>query len=191
MKKLLFAFLACSLYFACYAQSTYLSNGSVFNLNKEAYNSLHPAIRDSLHAGIKKINDYHSLYTSAEKAVLDSLIQAFQNKTGFQVTLLTFDSSMVEGYTVEEVVRTIGIQHKNAITIGIAPSQRSLYIWNDSLVNNTVLNELETKAAIDNYFVPHFAKGAYYEGTVSGVKEIFNTILRKRSFQKVGRKNNG
>ena len=51
-----------------------------------------------------------------------------------------------------------------------------MYIWNDSLINQTVLNQFEAKKIIDISFVPKFRNGEYFLGALNGLHTIIERI---------------
>jgi len=161
----------------------------VFRRFEKKYDSLRTSLKDSLHSSIRNVNDFNQLYTISEKIQLDSIISDFERKSGLKLALITFDSTMTSKDSVEEVTRIIGIKNRINTTIGISVSHRIMYIWNDSLVNNTLFDEYSTKSIIDNYFTPSFGKGEYYNGTIQGVNKIIQTAFIKLKSQKSIKKN--
>lgn len=151
------------------------------NIQNDPYDSLRQNIRDSLRRGLKNVNDYYNLYTDTQRVRLDSIITNFGKSTKLNITIITFDSTMSSADSVEIVTKIIGIKNKINTTIGISPTYRKMYIWNDSLVNNTVFTSHEAKEVIETKFIPAFRQENYYEGTLQGLVTIISTIKERTS----------
>ena len=171
-----------------YGQQKHLPETTVLKIAEKKYNSLRKVLKDSLATGISNVNDYSFSFSTEEKVRLDSLIRNFKTQTGFRLVVFTLDSLMTAKDSVQEVTQIIGIKNQINTTVGICFPYRLIYIWNDSLINNTVLDEYETKTIIDEKFVPFFKDGKYFIGTFEGIKAIVQTIESKRKTKSLFKK---
>lgn len=161
---------------SCNGQGKYLDKQTVLNIYEKKYDSLRQNLRDSLAQGIRSVNDFNTLYTPDERKKLDSIISNFKTSSGLQIAIITYDSSMLSADSIEDVTSIIAIKNQINTTIGISIPYRIMHIWNDSLVNNTMLPQHETKYIIDHNFIPDFKNGQYFQGTLEGLKAIMHTI---------------
>ena len=173
------------------SQNKIPSEEAVFRIFEKKYNSLRIRIKDSLDKGISNVNDFDRLYTDSEKKQLDSIITDFKKNTSLTIALITFDSLMSSRDSIEDVTRIIGIRHRVNTTVGIYRSYKTMYIWNDSLVNNTFLNQYDTKEIIDSNFIPSFRREHYFKGTLEGLQNIIRTIKRERKNREFLKNNGG
>jgi hypothetical protein len=164
--------------FSCSYRGT-VNNDSINVSTNLDYDSLRQKFKDSLDKGLENVNDFYKLYTYVQKATLDSAITGFEKRTKLKITVITFDSTMTSSDSVESATRIIGIKNKINTTIGISPDFKKMYIWNDSLINNTVFTQHETKEVIEEKFIPSFIKGNFYEGTSKGLEAITTTIEKR------------
>ena len=169
---------------ACsHSQNKYLPEATVLKIIEKKYDSLRKVLKDSLAVGINNVNDYNQAFTSEEKIRLDSLIKEFKKQTGFQLVVFTFDSLMTSKDSVHEITQIVGIKNEINTTLGISFPFRDMYIWNDSLVNNTVLDVEETKAIIEEKFFPSFRRAEYFDGVFEGIKAIMQKINNNRKYK--------
>jgi uncharacterized protein len=68
----------------------------------------------------------------------------------------------------------------NGIVIGISRGYRKMRIQNGKGIES-VLTDEETKKIIDTSFIPHFREGKYYEGTINGLKNLMETLIKNTS----------
>ena len=135
-------------------------------------------------------NDFYNLFTAAEIKRFDSLISDFERKTTIEIALVTIDSSMMgpvefEPYTYQ-LANTWGVGKKdkhNGIVVAIFPDIRKMRIENGYGIESLLTNE-ETKEIIDQFFIPHFKEGRYFEGTWYGLVTLMERV--SKSFQKQG-----
>ena len=179
--KFIISFLFVIFLVACSnSQNKYISEANVLNIVEKKYDSLRTSLKDSLAIGISNVNDYNHAFKDNEKDRLDSLITEFKKQTGFRLVIFCYDSLMTSKDSIQEVTRIVGIKNQISTTVGISFPNSDMYIWNDSLVNNTVLNANETQSIIDNNFLPSFRKGAFFEGTFEGIKALMQRIITNR-----------
>jgi uncharacterized protein len=140
---------------------------------------------DSLPIPIGRINDYEGLYTNEEEQMLDSLVSAFNAETGFELCIITLDTTVVAREKFDELNLRIanrwGIGQKNknnGALISISRGYRKMRIDN-GLGTEKLVSDSETKSIIDRYFIPYFKTGQYYKGTLTGLME-FTGILKSK-----------
>lgn len=128
------------------------------------------------------INDFAQLFTGEEIKTLDSLVFAFGRATTAEISIATVDSAMVKGEDFEDytlvMMRTWGVGKKdknNGVLIAISPDLRRMRIRNGYGIEN-ILSDAETKYIIDNYFIPKFKEGKYFEGTRDGLIAVINKL---------------
>jgi uncharacterized protein len=128
------------------------------------------------------INDFVELFTDDEIKTLDSLVSAFERTTTVEISVATISSTMVKGEDFEDysliMMRNWGVGKKdknNGILIAISPDLRRMRIQNGYGIEN-VLTDAKTKNIIDNYFIPKFKEGKYFEGTRDGIIAIINEL---------------
>lgn len=175
----IFSILSCS-----QGQKKYLSESTVLKIHEKKYDSLRIVLKDSLAQGINNVNDYNHVFLSEEEKYLDSLISGFKKETGIQLIVFTFDSLMLSKDSVEEVTKIIGIKNQINTTIGLSFPTRSMSIWNDSLINNTIFSEYEAKYMIDKKFIPFFKTREYFKGTVEGLQAIIKRMTNNLKLKK-------
>lgn len=73
----------------------------------------------------------------------------------------------------------------NGVVIGICPEYRRMTIRNGYGIEK-ILSNKETKEIIDKYFIPEFKEGKYFEGTITGLEELFQILTKKLKAQKTG-----
>ena len=179
----IFFLISCS-----HGQNKYLSEAEVQKIYVKKYDSLRTRLKDSLATGISIVNDYEHVFTSTEKLLLDSIIRDFKKKTNIQIAVFTFDSLMTSEDSVDQVTQIVGTKNRINTTIGLAFPYRKLYIWNDSLINRSVLDSFETKDLIDKKFIPHFRNGECFDGTFEGIKAIIRKININRELNELNKK---
>jgi len=145
---------------------------------------------DSLPQPKGLINDYEDVYTAEQAIALDKFLLTFQNQTGIQLAIFTLDSTFVEKEKFDELTTRLankwGVGEKdknNGILIGISRSHRIIRISNGTGIEKLITNA-ETKEIIDNYFIPSFKKGDYFEGTVSGLAVLVDLLMTRLKQQK-------
>lgn len=131
-------------------------------------------------------NDYEDLFSDLEQTKLDSIISKFERETSIEISIVTIDTIKTSKEKFDDltlhIARTwkIGkVEKENGILIGISKGYRRIRIQNGNGIEKIVTNE-ETKEIIENYFIPEFKKGEYYNGTLNGLCEIIR-ILKDKS----------
>lgn len=71
-------------------------------------------------------------------------------------------------------------KHKdNGVLIAISKGYRQIRIQNGNGIEK-IITDNETKEIIDNFFIPDFKKGNYYDGTLKGLVELINLLKPKK-----------
>ena len=133
----------------------------------------------------KWVNDYENLYTADQKAELTTLIDNFEKETSFEIAIVTIDTIRVEEDKFEDlslhIAKTWGVGKRfkdNGVLIAISKGYKRIRIQNGNGTEKIFTNE-ETQLVIDNYFIPYFKKEEYFNGTLSGLKEIMRVLKSK------------
>ncbi|MCW3463173.1 TPM domain-containing protein [Chitinophaga nivalis] len=128
------------------------------------------------------INDYEDLYTAGEEASLDSLLHAFQQRTGIRVILVTLPAGMTTKDSVDTFVHhlfsewTAPIDQKEkGILIGISKTYRKMRIENGYAITG-ILSDAATQTIINTGFIPGFKTGRYYDGTLTGLQTLITAL---------------
>jgi len=140
---------------------------------------------DSLPKQISWTNDYEGLYSNKQKIVLDSLCEKLKNRTGIEIAILTIPTNYVSNEKFDDltlnIAKTWSLGQKdknNGILIGISAGYKKMRIQLGVGIEK-LITENETKFIIDNYFIPEFKKGNYYQGTLSGLTELIDLLHEK------------
>lgn len=130
-------------------------------------------------------NDYEDLYTNVEQIKLDSIITKFELETTIEIAIVTINTTKISGEKFEElslhIAQTWGVGKKDkdkGILIAISKGYRKIKIQNGNGIEK-IITDNETKQIIDNYFIPDFKKGNYYDGTLKGLVELINLLRSK------------
>lgn len=133
----------------------------------------------------KWVNDYENLYTTGQEAELTTLIDNFEKETSFEIAIVTIDTIRVEEDKFEDlslhIAKTWGVGKRfkdNGVLIAISKGYKRMRIQNGNGTEKIFTNE-ETQLVIDNYFIPYFKKEEYFNGTLSGLKEIMRILKSK------------
>ncbi len=165
-------------------QKKFLSESTVLKIHQKKSDSLRVVLKDSLAKGIKPVNDYNHDFLPTEKDYLDSLISDFKRRTSIQLNVFTYDSLMLSKDSVEIVTMIIGIKNQINTTVGFSFPYKTMSIWSDSLINNSIFSKYEAKYMIDKKFIPYFKKGESFKGAVEGLNAIFQRMINNRKFNK-------
>jgi uncharacterized protein len=181
------------IYFVCIITQDSSCQTPKKNTNKQPANSstekppvLPQVPSDNLPQPKGYVNDYENIYSTEEKATLDSLIADFEQTTTIQIVLVTIDTSMIAKDSLDEFTLRIGNawgvgqkEKNNGIVIGISRGYRKMRIQNGYGIQS-ILTDEETKKIIDTSFIPGFREGKYYEGTMNGLKNLMETLSKKQ-----------
>jgi len=133
----------------------------------------------------KWVTDYEKLYTDDQKAELNTIIDNFEKETSFEIAIVTIDTLKVSREKFEDlslhIAKTWGVGKRykdNGILIAISDGYRKMRIQNGNGIER-ILTDEETQLIVDNYFIPEFKKGSYFNGTLVGLKEIIRVLKSK------------
>lgn len=128
------------------------------------------------------VNDYIRLFTQPQINTLDSIIINYEKKTTNQVAIITVDSQWIKKDSFESFVtqlhNTWGVGQKdknNGIVIAICPGYRIMRISNGYGIEKVFLDE-QAQQIIQNFIVPAYKKGEYFEGTRDALVEITKRV---------------
>jgi uncharacterized protein len=134
---------------------------------------------------VSQTNDYENLYSDAEQTKVDSIITKFEKETTFEIGIVTIDTIKTSKENFDNlslhIAQTWGIGKKdkdNGILIAISKGYRRIRIENGNGTEK-IITEKETSEIIENYFIPEFRKGEYYNGTLNGLSEIIKLLKTK------------
>lgn len=173
---------------ACSSSRSHTTDIIVFDSTKTDLDSFRESFWNNLPKYSGYVNDYENLYTDEEEKYLDSVITMFEKTTTIEIVLVTFDSALIERDKFDaltlHIARHWGVGKKetnNGILIGISKGHRRIRIQNGYGIER-ILNDSETKSLIDNYFIPEFKAGNYYQGTINGIIELIRILSGRAKF---------
>lgn len=141
---------------------------------------------DNLPKPINRTNDYEDLYSDEEQNNLNEIISKFELETTIEIALVTIDTTKTTKDKFEDlslhIAKTWGIGKKdkdNGVLIAISKGYRKIRIQNGNGIEK-IITDNETKEIIDNFFIPDFKKGNYYDGTLKGLVELINLLKSKK-----------
>ncbi len=125
------------------------------------------------------VMDNANILSSSEYRALKQKLLAYEDTTGTQVAVYTVNSvdDDINLYTAE-LAQQLGIGQKgsdNGCLILVAVDDRKLSIQNGYGLEE-YLTDYTTKEIIDNYILPNFRNGNYYEGLDAGTSAIFDVL---------------
>jgi uncharacterized protein len=131
------------------------------------------------------VSDFENIFTPEERFVLDSLIKAQEEKNSNEIAIVTltlesksittsgeFDNFSLTLFTKWGVGKK---EKNNGIGILISTNLRKIRIETGTGLIGKLTDE-EAKKIIDTIIIPEFKKGAYYTGTLNGLKAVLNEI---------------
>jgi uncharacterized protein len=140
---------------------------------------------DSIPKPIGFVNDFEQLFSIEEIHVLDSIINAHENKTTNQICIVTIDSSFVSATNFNQFIyqlhNTWGVGSKknnNGIVIGISRQLRIVRINLGYGIEPLLTNE-HCDSIIQTIFIPSFKQNHFYEGTLNGLQYIIHQLEQK------------
>lgn len=163
-----------------------------FSQNKQAakteendLNTYRKNVYDNPPAPDGYVNDFENIFSEEENFRLDSLIKDFDKRTGIQIALISFDTSMATIDSLESLslrmANSWGVGEKdknNGVIIGISSGYGQVKILFGTGIDNLITSK-ETNDIIKKNFVPYYEKDEYYEGTVAGLKSLM-VLLQAR-----------
>jgi uncharacterized membrane protein YgcG len=142
-----------------------------FSLHGHIY---HKHFNDAVPPASGYVTDWENLFSAAQVAHLDSMVDNFSHQTGIQIAIVTIDSSMTSKEGFDSVIMKlgnswgVGQDSSKGIVIGISNSLGIMRIQNGVGVS-AVLPDAETQKIVDTDFLPEYEKGDYYQGTLTGL----------------------
>lgn len=132
-----------------------------------------------------RVNDFEDLFTQDQEVQLEKLIKDLNPTVDIQIVLVTLDSfytslDSFEQYTLD-LANYWGVGEKgkdNGILIAICNGYRHIRIHNGYGIEKLISDE-ETKQVLDEFFIPYFKQGKYYEGTVAGMHGLTELLKTK------------
>jgi len=128
------------------------------------------------------INDFEGLLTKNQVRFLDSLMAVHQQKTTNQMCLVTAPASYYPKDSLVEYSRSlfnkwgVGTREKNnGVGILLSKQNRQIRI-NIGYGLEQVLTNRKCQEIIDDYILPLFKQGKYYEGIKNGITEIIRCL---------------
>ncbi len=144
-----------------------------FSLHGHIY---HKHFKDSIPPPTSYVTDWENLYTDAQEAHIDSMLAAFEKKTGIQIAVVTIDSTMASAEDFDSLTMKIanswGVGQE---VIGISSGLRLMRIQNGSGISAKLSDEA-TQQIVNTDFLPYFEKGAYYKGTLTGLRALMQKL---------------
>lgn len=178
-----FAFL--SLFLCAYAVSS-CSSGNVSNLVRLQAERDSVAAANRYHKSTGFVNDFENIFTKEEIEQLTALIVDFEKRTTAQIAIVTLndqftDPEKFDGYALGLAnYWGVGVKGKdNGVMIAISSQFRRMRIQN-GLGISKILSDAETKALIDDYFIPKYKEHAYFEGTLEGLQALIKVLETKK-----------
>lgn len=130
-------------------------------------------------------NDYEDLFTEKQQNELNIILNTFEQETTIEIVIVTIDTIKVSKENFVDlslhIAKTweIGKPNKdNGILIAISNGYKSIRIQNANGIEK-IITDNETKEIIDNYFIPEFKTGNYFNGTLVGLKELIKLLKTK------------
>ena len=127
-----------------------------------------------------RVVDEASLFSAAQKAELESVLENHENNTSNQIVVVTLKS--LQGYDIRdyglELGRVWGIGQKdsnNGVLLIIAPNERKVSIEVGYGLEGA-LPDATAKSIIDQRILPYFKGGDYFGGAKFGVSAIISAV---------------
>ena len=140
---------------------------------------------DSIPKPLGWTNDYEAIFSDAEEEKLNNLIANFEKETTIEIGIITIDTVKTSKDKFDalslHIARTWGVGKKgkdNGILIGLSKGYRKIRIELGNGISKVISDE-EAKEIINNYFIPEFKKGNYYQGMLNGITEIMERLRVK------------
>lgn len=131
------------------------------------------------------VNDFEDIFTEDQEENLEKLIKDLNTAAGIQIALVTLDSfytslDSFDQYTLD-LANYWGVGEKgndNGILVAICNGYRHIRIHNGYGIEKLISDE-ETKKVLDEFFIPYFRQGKYYEGAVAGLQGLTELVKTK------------
>ena len=131
------------------------------------------------------INDFANILSDQEIKKLDSIASRFEKNTSIEIAVVTLDSNYTnanefDNYSLILAMKWgIGKKEKNnGILIAMSPDLRRMRIRNGSGLNK-LITDSETQQIIDEFSLPQFRNGLFFEGFQSTILELIKKLEEK------------
>lgn len=131
------------------------------------------------------VNDFEDIFTEDKEKNLEKLIKELNKAASIEIALVTLDSfytslDSFEQYTLDLAnYWRVGEKVKdNGILIAICNGYRHIRIHNGYGIEKLISDE-ETKTILEEYFIPYFKEGKYYDGTIAGLQGLTELLKTK------------
>jgi uncharacterized protein len=136
------------------------------------------------------VNDFESVFTKNENLSLDTLVSNIEKESTVEIAVVSIDTALIHVWdstyhkklsfdTLTLLIAkrwAIGKKNKdNGILIGFSKELHLLRIQNGYGIEKKISN-IETKEIIDDFILPQFKKGNYYEGVKAGILAIYKKL---------------
>lgn len=124
------------------------------------------------------VNDFEGVFTTEQIEELEKLITDFENETGNEIAVITIDN--IGNYT-DFAQYTLDLSSKwgigkadknNGLSIVFSKTLRKIRI-NTGIGTQEVISDEFCLNLINDYFVPNFIEGKYFEGTKTALLILF------------------
>ncbi|WP_114783681.1 TPM domain-containing protein [Botryobacter ruber] len=123
------------------------------------------------------VNDFENLFTAEQVKKLTEVITLYEQKTTNEIAVITIDS--IEPYSdfnqyAVDLSKSWGVGKSgknNGLTIVFSSSLKNIRISTGTGTEKILTDEL-CKSIIDQFMVPKFKEGQYYEGIAIGLAEL-------------------
>jgi uncharacterized protein len=130
--------------------------------------------------------DNEHIFTTSQILELDSMIHKFEKETTNQIAIVTIDSSIATKEKFDSLIFTIDSLRYDyssksfpyETVIAISKALKRVRISNCNL--STKLEADETNKIIDDFMLPQFEQGNYFEGTKNGLLALIQKIPTPR-----------
>ncbi|MCB2220679.1 MAG: TPM domain-containing protein [Bacteroidetes bacterium] len=127
------------------------------------------------------VNDFEGIFTDQQIVELDSIIAKHEKETSNEIAVVTIDSispySSLFDYSLD-LANSWGIGKKdrdNGVLLIFGKTIRQIQIQVGYGLEDK-LKDPEAKKIIDEFIIPEFRKGEFYEGIKIGVLKVINEI---------------
>lgn len=132
-----------------------------------------------------RIIDYEQIFTDKEIQKLDSIINIYWENATADIAIVTIDERHTDKEHFDQYVfnNLTGYAQgeygkNNGIVIAISKQLRQMRIQNGYGIEKLMSDEA-TKKIIEEYFIPKFKNGNYFEGTWNGLNAIISHVEKE------------
>ncbi len=122
------------------------------------------------------VDDNIRLLHSSEKQILDDMLQTYEKNTTNEIVILIISSLNGEDINkyatrMHNLLRVGKIKYRNGVLIVVAREDRKVRISVGYGLINSLPND-KCRTILDNYTIPLFKKGQYFEGLEQTIDQI-------------------